>query len=297
MIYSNGMFNTDTFLRTLVSTNKSHDFFTDWGKARSYQQLYKDELALLGVLTNSSDPREELARLIKTYPRINTLIPLLNAVRIKEAAKTLIVLDENATDDIQYYFGETSLDDATVMRSVDFAEKSGLLAELTKIKNHTDYYFGVEVGMDTNGRKNRSGTAMENITEPYVRVFAEAHDGKYLTQTNFEAAAEKFGVKVPPNQFNKRGDFMILIDGSPINIETNFFDGSGSKQEIMNSYVSRAQDLAKAGWGFGLVTDGLGWRRSRTQLDYGYSTIKYIMNLSMCAEGSLEDMYKELLNR
>lgn len=288
------MFNTETFLQSLVGTNKSHEFFTNWEKARKNQNEYKDELALLSVLTNCSDPHAELVRLLTSYPRINMLLPLLNAVRIKDPGGKLLVLDESSADDLQYYFDSKNLDKQLIEKSVSFAEKSGLLSELTKIKNHSDYYFGVEVGLDSNARKNRSGTAMEDLADVYVREFVNKYNGEYLKQTNFADASNKFGVEIPPQQSNKRGDFMLLVNGKPINIETNFFDGGGSKQEIMNSYISRAEDLAKTGWGFGLITDGLGWKKNKNQIDHSYARIGNIMNLSMCKRGALDEMYKNL---
>lgn len=291
------MLNPDTFLQSLVITNKSHGYFTNWTKARAFQDVYKDELALLGVLSNSNSPKEELRRLLKTYPRINSLIPLLSSVRINNSERTLTVLDEATTEDIQYYFGEKNLTDELIESTIGFAEKSGLLKELVSIKNYSDYYFGVEVGSDSNARKNRSGTAMEDIAEPYIRDFANKYNGVYLTQKKFAAAAKEFGVETPSNQSNKKGDFMILVEGIPINIEVNFFDSGGSKQEIMNSYISRAEDLREAGWGFGLITDGLGWRSGRNQVEHGFSTIGNIMNLSMCNDGALEEMYKNIKSR
>mgnify|MGYP001550373727 CR=1 FL=1 len=87
----------DEFLAGLIRTNKYHSFFTDWQKARSYQEAYKDELALLSGLTGNEEPDKELHRLLKSYPRINSLIPLLNAVRPQQKSKSdipwLIVLD------------------------------------------------------------------------------------------------------------------------------------------------------------------------------------------------------------
>lgn len=284
------MLDTETFLSTLISTNKSHSFFTNWEKVNKNRNAYKDELALLGVMSGASDPHGELKRLIEKYPRINELIPLLSAVRIKSTNKLLTILDEDNMDDIQYYFGPDNLTSQQIGQSIQFAEKTGLIEQLTKIKNHADYYLGVETGLDSNARKNRSGTAMEQLTENYVRDFTTKHQGRYLIQTNFAKASKEFGVEAPANQVNKRGDFMILVGDQPINIETNFFDGGGSKQEIMNSYISRAEDLQKAGWKFILVTDGLGWRQSKNQVDYGYKTIKNIVNLTMCKNGALEEI-------
>jgi type II restriction enzyme len=148
------------------------------------------------------------------------------------------------------------------------------------------------VGLDTNGRKNRSGTAMENLIEPFARELVEKYGGKFLKQKNFEFASKEFGVKMPPNEKGKRGDFMLLVKGQPINIEVNFFDGGGSKQEIMNSYIPRAENLKEAGWIFALVTDGAGWKKNKNQVELGFRKIKNIYNAKMCREGKLEELIK-----
>lgn len=284
----------DIFISGLVQTNKSHAFFTDWEKARNLRDVYKDELALLGVLYGNKDIESELRRLLNSYPRINALIPLLNAVRPKQKSKKetpyLIVLDEEDADDIQYTFSNENLSQEEIAKTVDFAKKTGLLSELRDVKNFTDYYFGVEVGLDSNARKNRSGDAMEQLVEPYVRELTAKFDGQYLTQTTFKKAGKIFNVKVPRDQAGKKGDFMMLVNGKPTNIEVNFFDDGGSKQEIMNSYIPRAQDLRSAGWGFALVTDGLGWRSNKSQVRLGFERIGNIYNLSMCSEGLLEEL-------
>lgn len=286
----------DEFLAGLIRTNKYHSFFTDWQKAKEYQEAYKDELALLSSLSGSEEPRKELARLLQSYPRINTLIPLLNAVRPQQKSRSdipsLVVLDEDSAEDTQYFFADQGLTEIDIKTTVDFASKTGLLDELVRVKSYADYYFGVEVGLDSNARKNRSGDAMEALLEPHIKDFVLRNDGQYETQTTFEKAAKLFGVKTPPDQSNKKGDFMLYVKGKPINIEANYFDGSGSKQEIMNSYISRASDIKKYGWGFALVTDGLGWRSGRAQIEQGYKRIGNLYNIKMCNDGKL----KELIN-
>lgn len=280
----------DEFLRSLIKTNRSHLFYVDWEKAKDYQERYKDELALLHVLSDSDSPDAELARLIKTYPRINTLIPLLVACRIGAQGNTeLIVLDEDNVTNINYKFSDNNLSDQNIENTVSFARKTGLLRELTQISNHADYYFGVEVGMDTNARKNRSGSAMELLVENYVKKIVEKYNGKFLKQKTFSKAASEFNVQVPMHQANKKGDFMVLVNSKPFNIEVNYFDGGGSKQEIMNSYIPRAEDIKQSGWGFVLVTDGLGWTQARKQVDEGFSRIHNICNIKMCHDGVLED--------
>lgn len=281
----------EDFLSTLITTNRSHEFFVDWGKVRKYRDLYKDELALLSsVSTAGLDPETELTRLLEKYPRIAQLIPLLVAVRPKK--NILPVVDATSLQDIEYDFSSKNFDESKIVKILDFTKKTGLLDELATVKNHNDYYFGVEVGLDTNGRKNRSGTAMENLIEPFARELVEKYGGKFLRQKNFEFASKEFGVKMPPNEKGKRGDFMLLVKGQPINIEVNFFDGGGSKQEIMNSYIPRAENLKEAGWIFALVTDGAGWKKNKNQVEQGFRTIKNIYNAKMCREGKLEELIK-----
>jgi len=279
----------EDFLTSLIKTNRSHLFYVDWAKARNYQSEYTDELALLHVLSDSDNPQSELNRLIKTYPRINTLLPLLLATRIADKNKhELVVLDEDKVTNINYKFSSSNLTDEDINNSVNFAVKTGLLKELTEINDHSDYYFGVEVGMDTNARKNRSGDAMELLVEDFIIEITEKYNAQYMRQTKFSKAASIFGVKVPPHQADKKGDFMFLMNSKPYNIEVNYFDGGGSKQEIMNSYIPRAEDLKKSGWGFILVTDGPGWADARNQLSEGFSRIGKICNIKMCQEGVLE---------
>lgn len=280
--------NTDLFLDTLIETNRTHDFFVDWSKIHAYKAEYADELSLLSSVSGTGvDSKAELARLMEKYPRIIRLLPLLIAVRSEKTSHVVQVTDESTMSTINYAFGSSGME-TEVQIALDFAERTGLIRELAGIKSPADYYFGVEVGMDTNGRKNRSGTAMENLVEPFVLELAENHNGKYLSQKNFATASRIFGVECPPDEASKRGDFMVMANGLPINIEVNYFDGGGSKQEIMNSYIPRAQNLAKYGWRFALVTDGQGWKKNRNQVELGYKRLKHIYNASMCRDGYLE---------
>ena len=50
-------------------------------------------------------------------------------------------------------------------------QETGLfdLLSKSKIKSLQDYVTGVEVGLDSNARKNRTGTVMENIIENYIQ--------------------------------------------------------------------------------------------------------------------------------
>ena len=53
---------------------------------------------------------------------------------------------------------------------IKFMRESGLFNLLQNhiINNLYDYVLGIEVGLDSNGRKNRGGHLMENLVEKYI---------------------------------------------------------------------------------------------------------------------------------
>jgi type II restriction enzyme len=281
----------DDFIATLIETNKQYSFYVDWDKVSNNVEVYRDELALLSNLSLSeTDPFSELKRLILNYPKVIELIPLLLAFRPEKTKYTATVLEDDKETITKYDFSSQNMNEEKVEKAVHFARKTGLLQELSNIENIRDYYFGVETGMDTNARKNRSGIAMELLIEEHVRDLIKQNDDLFLKQTTFRKAAKEFNVEIPQHNANKKGDFMIFVNNTPINIEVNYFDGGGSKQEIMNSYISRAEDLNNAGWKFALVTDGPGWLKNKNQIETGYERIGNIFNVKMCKDGELNSL-------
>lgn len=66
-----------------------------------------------------------------------------------------------------------------------FGQRTGILDLLrNKIKgNLKDYIVGVEVGMDTNARKNRTGKIMESLVEQYLIKAGLVRDVDYFFPT------------------------------------------------------------------------------------------------------------------
>ena len=77
------------------------------------------------------------------------------------------------------------------------------------IKNLVDYAIGVEVGLDTNARKNRSGVAMEKLTEVYVKAICDKHNFKYLTQATTVKIGQEFGKTITTDKADRHFDFAI----------------------------------------------------------------------------------------
>jgi len=104
----------------------------------------------------------------------------------------------------------------------------------------TDYLLGVEVGLDTNARKNRSGLFLEKmVTEILSELSARNSDLIIVEQKTFGYVEENYHVKIPPTLRNRKFDYTVINKDKSINIEVNFYSGTGSKpSEIISSYIN-----------------------------------------------------------
>jgi len=194
----------------------------------------------------------------------------------------------NLSLDIDFSSRDTSTE--RVNQLVTFAEKTGLLTLLSSVTQPQDYLLGVEVGLDSNARKNRSGVILESLVETIIDSLAKAHPSMCcLKQATFEQAAEVFGLDCLHSMNERRFDFATFYSGRATNIEVNFYGGTGSKpSEIVNSYADRARILRECGWRFIWVTDGPGWLKMRNPLRNGIEAIDYVLNYQMVKDGFLE---------
>lgn len=286
------------FSQSLIPTNRSPEFYVDWKKVKTNIDSIKTELALWDSLINSRDIKKDFRKLIADYPEVLKTMPILLAIRELEFP---VITDFFGPEETikQYNFkrckGETltqgEIDDYAI-----FAEKSGVLTLFSMLRNLHDYVMGVEVGMDTNARKNRSGEAMELAIKPLIEALARKQGFDFLFQKKFKVVEDKYGIKPPKELSNRKSDFILHKDGKLINIEVNYYSGSGSKpEEIVDSYINRRNELDANGWGFVWITDGDVWNTSHNQLKKGFEKLDYILNLDFTRKGLLENAIKELL--
>jgi type II restriction enzyme len=283
----------EALCQTLLKTNRTYSFWVDWDKASRNTDNYKLQLGLLSTLRGSTNPRADFKKLLKRYPEVAEALPRLLAEH--EHRLTIAV---GKTPPFEYVDIDFSVRDDSpthVQRLVRFSEETGLLALLASVTQPQDYLLGVEVGLDSNARKNRSGVVLEALVEVVVDSLCSQHsDMRFLEQDIFGHAAEVFGVECPPAMTNRRFDFAVLHGGVPTNIEVNFYGGTGSKpSEIVNSYSDRTRVLKAHGWRFVWVTDGPGWIKMRNPLRKGVSEIDYVLNYQMLHEGLLTRVLME----
>lgn len=282
------------FNKTLIDTNVTCSYFVDWGKIKRNVSNLNVEINILNSLIGSKNIEKDLIELLKKYPEVVPVFPLIIAVRDNE----LKILED--ADIKKYSFKKReSLTEPEIKSIVHFCINSGIIELFTdiKIKDLRDYLLGVEVGMDTNARKNRSGQSMELVVMPIVDSLKDKYKSlEIIFQKTFKYIQENYrDTEIPESLKNRKFDFVLKKDNDFINIEVNYYSGGGSKpQEIVNSYIDRQNELEKSNWHFIWITDGLGWRTGFNQIKVGFNKINYLLNLNFVKRGMLEEIIRSI---
>ena len=279
----------DYFMNNLKDTIRTHDFYVAWEKVLHNISIIEVSLNIMNSLIGKTNIEQELKALIKSYPEVVPIIPILLACR--ESA--LKIADIGG--DLEYSFKiKASFTDEEINKIVSFASKSGLLKILSdkSIKNLVDYCLGVEVGLDTNARKNRSGTVMENLIEVYIDKICKKHNYRYLARANVSKIKDTFGEDVPTNKTNRIFDFVISTGSRIYLLEVNFYGSSGTKLKAVAGEFTSLSELVKSkdNVGFIWITDGLGWPSTRQALLETFNAIDFVLNIKMIEDGILEEI-------
>lgn len=267
-------------------------YYVDFEKVYGNIDKIKIELNILNSLVGSRNIQKDFKNLVKEYPETIKCIPILLAVRENE-----IRVSERGHDFV-YQFNDTLEIDILS----EFMEKSGLFELISKhiINNLVDYVLGVEVGLDSNGRKNRGGHLMENLVEDYI-VNAGFVKGKtYFKEMYLKDIEEKWNIGLSALSNNgkakKRFDFVIKTNKCIYAIETNFYGGfgGGSKlNETARSYKMLAEESKNiSGFAFVWITDGTAWRSARNNLEETFDAMENIYNLNDLENGKLKELLK-----
>lgn len=273
---------------TLIETNYTYDFFVNWSKVSQNRDAFKYEVALLKSLKNSSNPVLDFRDLLGQYPEVIKVIPILLACR-DGLLKVLNSIDTGLQYKI-FDFSKKSYNMKEISEIVDFTKNTGLLDMLCRMDSATDYLLGVEVGLDTNARKNRSGLFLEKmVTETLAELSTRYSNLIIVEQKSFGYVAEKYGIQIPPTLKDRKFDYAVINKGKATTIEVNFYSGTGSKpSEIVSSYTDRNRVLISAGWKFVWLTDGMGWKKMQRPLRVGVENIGYVINTKFLRDGLFE---------
>lgn len=275
--------NFEEWLATFRSSINGYDYYTDFAKIYANVQSFKAEIYLLNSLVGAENIERDFENLLAKYPECLKAIPILLAVRAEE----IFCCDTN------YRFDEPN---QSVEKYKCFMRETGLF-ELLKnhiISNLYDYVTGVEVGLDSNGRKNRGGHQMENLVEKFlIESGVTYHKEMYLADVE-----KRFGLNLSAisaqGTTTKRFDFVVEAANKIFGIETNFYTGGGSKlNETARSYKMIAEESKNIeGFKFVWITDGKGWKSARKNLKETFLVLDMLYNINDLENG----IFRELFN-
>lgn len=262
----------EKFMSQLKETNATLDFYSDFNKISKNVANIAISLNMLNYLIGQQDLRSAVSALWERDPKVFDVMDILIATRKKD--------NKNFFDNQGNFRTIHSLF-SDVDGVMEFLEGTGFYKVLqnAEIKDLVDYVFGVETGLDSNGRKNRSG----EITETLVgNIFTKA-GVKYREQVSsyeFPAISAVLGAD------QKVFDFVIATNAKTYLIEVNFYSGGGSKlNEVARSYTDVAPKVNSVhGFEFVWITDGKGWEAAKNKLQEAFAAIPRIYNLTTIKE-------------
>ena len=262
------MKNFEKFMSQLQETNQTLDFFCDFDKISQNVANIKLSLCILNSLIGSTDMRKSVETIWNRDRTAFNVMDILIAVRSEGKKKVLDNLGRCVELDSLF----TSVDGV-----MEFLDTTGLtdIFQSKKINDLVDYVFGIETGLDTNARKNRSGDIMEDMI---ARIF-DKNGVKYRREVyshEWPSIANVLG------DDEKRFDFVIEKPTKTYLIEVNFYSSGGSKlNEVARSYSDISPKINSVqGFEFVWITDGIGWRSAKNKLQEAYSIIPSIYNLT-----------------
>ena len=260
------------FMSQLRETNATLDFYCDFPKiARNIADI-EISLNTLNYLIGKENLREAVEALWNRDPRVFEVMDILIATRKKDDKK--YIDNDGSMHSVHSLFGSVD----GVMK---FIEGTGLdkVFKNKEVKDLVDYVFGVETGLDTNARKNRSGEITETLVARILSNAGVAYR-EQVSSKEFPAISAVLGAD------QKVFDFVIAANSKTYLIEVNFYSGGGSKlNEVARSYTDVAPKVnGVPGFEFVWITDGIGWNSARNKLEEAFAAIPSIYNLTTISE-------------
>ena len=162
------------------------------------------------------------------------------------------------------------------------------------MKNLVDYCFGVEVGFDTNARKNRTGDIMEKLVYKFLEEFCEENNNlQFIEQATQKRIKEFFNYDIKIDKNSRRFDFALFdrTKNKLFLMEVNYYSGGGSKLKATAGEYQYLNDFVKSqNIDFVWITDGKGWLTSLKPLEETFIHNDYVINLDMLKNGVLKEI-------
>ena len=282
--------NFNEWLKTFKSSICDYGYYVDFEKVYGNIENIKVELNILNSLIGLKNIEQDFNKLINDYPQVLKCIPILLAVRGRE----IYAID----GDGEYLFNFNK-PNYTTKEYIMFMQKTGLFDLIANhvINNLVDYVTGVEVGLDSNGRKNRGGHLMEDLVESFLVKEGLVKGKSYFKEMYISDIERRWGLDLSgisnTGKLEKRIDFVVMKDSTVFAIETNFYSSGGSKlNETARSYKTLALESKEIG-GFRFVwfTDGQGWKSAKHNLEETFDVMDDIYCIHDLESGVLKTLF------
>lgn len=283
--------NFNEWFSTFRESIANYHYYVDFDTSYKNLNKFKIELNILNSLVGSKNIEDDFKMLVSKYPEVLKAIPILLAKRESE----IYCQDDNGK--FKYNFKKQNY---SIEQYCYFMRETGLFELLSNriVKDLIDYVLGVEVGLDTNARKNRGGHLMENLVEKFIIEAGFVKGKTYFKELKIKPLEKLTGLSLDSvsnsGKTVKRFDFVIIQNGITYAIETNFYNSSGSKlNETARSYKTLALESKDIpNFKFVWITDGLGWVDARHNLEETFDVLDTIYNIKELEDGILESFKK-----
>lgn len=276
------------WLSTFRESIANYTYYVDFETVYKNYEDIKIELNILNSLIGSRNIENDFEVLIQRYPEVLKVIPILIAKRQMD----IYCMDENGS--FNYNFKKANY---PISQYIYFMRETGLFELISNrlVSNLVDYVLGVEVGLNSNGRKNRGGHLMEDLVESFIKKTGFVKDVTYFKEIYLDDLESKTGLDLSAlsndGKTAKRFDYVIITSKCVYACECNFYASGGSKlNETARSYKTLALESKDIdGFKFVWFTDGIGWLSARNNLRETFDVLDTIYNIKELEEGILEE--------
>lgn len=283
--------NFNEWLNTFRDSICDYKFYVDFEKVYGNVDKIKVELNILNSLIGSQNIENDFRKLLADYPQVLKCVPILLAVRGRE----IYAIDGDGEYLFNFVKQNYSIDEYIMLM-----RKTGLFTLISEhlIHNLVDYVTGVEVGLDSNGRKNRGGHLMEDLVEDYLIKAGFKRNVDYYKEMYLSDVEKNWNLNLSAisnqGKAKKRFDFVIQKGETIYAIETNFYSSQGSKlNETARSYKAIALESKEIDrFAFVWFTDGQGWHSAKHNLEETFDVLDNMYCIADLENGIVEKLFK-----
>lgn len=264
----------NSVISLLKETINSFDWITDFDKCLSNTFKYNDLYETVEKLINSDNFDSDFTREFTHNSDVAKIFGIMLSLR-DDKPRSFLVSDDDSTI-ITYDFKKCN---NTVDEYLFLIKETKLIEHLKRIDKFDlkSFILGVECGLDSNARKNRSGKAMENLIKEYFEKYKLNFKEQVQVSNYLEKDIDLKNI-FQTIMKDKKFDFVVNHNDITYFIETNFFSGNGSKIDSeAHRLIEISQNINKSKkYRFIYITDGIGWLKTKSELQQIIQDIEYV---------------------